>query len=156
MHLLSLKSPVSSVWHKLTFLYFCVLEALYQCFSQLPSHVEAPQGKNGSQLTASWQTLFLSFYDWVHCVPWSCWPGTTLHSFFITWRPTLATQNMASCVFKVRKESSPTERSSWFSAFLIMTDLARSCPCSTNLVNKKKKKSLVNKNKPGARYWGQC
>ena len=45
MYLLFLKFSMSSVWHKLAFLFFCALEPLYQGCSQLPSHVETPQGK---------------------------------------------------------------------------------------------------------------
>lgn len=43
--LLFLKFSTSTVWHKLTLLFFCALEVLYQGCSQLPSHVETLQGK---------------------------------------------------------------------------------------------------------------
>lgn len=54
--------------------------------------------------------LFLQFYEWVHCVPWSCWPGTPLHPSLITWTPTQATQNTVSWVVKVSKRVSPNRK----------------------------------------------
>lgn len=75
------------------------IKAAASCLPMWKLHRE----KSDSQLTASWQTFFLGFYDRVYRVPCSYWPGTPLRFSFITWTPTQASQNMASCVFKVSK-----------------------------------------------------
>lgn len=105
--LLFLKFSTSTVWHKLTFL-LCpgslipkLQPAAFPCGNSAGEEVIPSSLLLGR--------LFLQFYDRVHCVPRSCWPGTPLHSSLITWTPTQAIRTVSWAV-KVSKSVSSSRK----------------------------------------------